>query len=151
MTRSHFPGQTGLAEVTVIRRLAVDRIAQLQRVDHRGRTVVELPDEILGGLPVARAERVHAHRHRLRATDRIRHLHFRALRETVLHDLTRHVAAEVRAAAIDLRRILAAERATTVTAHAAVRVDDDLAARDAAVGRRTTLAAQAAGVDPHPP
>src|SRR5207244_4341221 len=41
--------------------------------------------------------------------------------------------------AIDLRGILAAERAAAVAAHAAVAVDDDLAAGHAAVGRRTAF------------
>src|SRR3954469_21779108 len=118
--------------MTVVRGLAVDRIAKLQRLDHGGRAVIELPHEILGGFPVACSERVDANRHRLRATDRIGHLYLGAFGEAVLDDLSRHITTEVRAAALDFRRILAAERAAAMTAHTAVRVDDDLAAGHAA-------------------
>src|SRR6059058_2003888 len=118
----------------VVRRLPVDRTAQLQALDHRGRAIVERPDELLGRTRVACAERVHAHRHRLRAPDRVRHLNLGTLRIALLHDLSRDEAAEVRAAAIHLRGILSAERTAAVAAHAAVAVDDDLSAGDAAVG-----------------
>src|SRR5207237_6354256 len=54
-------------------------------------------------------------------------LHFRGVRQTggddVLGDVARHVAG----GAIDLGRVLAAERSTAVRAAAAVAVDDDLA------------------------
>ena len=51
-------------------------------------------------------------------------------------DVLRHVARHVRARAIDLRRVLAAEAAATVPRHAAVGVDDDLAPREARVAHR---------------
>ena len=54
-------------------------------------------------------------------------------RDDVLRDPARGVARR----AIDLRRILAAERAAAVTAHAAVRVDDDLAAGEPRVALRS--------------
>ena len=51
-------------------------------------------------------------------------------------DVLGDVAHRVRGRAVDLRRVLAAERAAAVAGHAAVGVDDDLAAGEAAVGVR---------------
>ena len=48
-----------------------------------------------------------------------------------------HVPHRVRGRAVDLGRVLAAERAAAVAGHAAVGVDDDLAAGEPAVGVRT--------------
>src|SRR4029450_7777246 len=59
----------------------------------------------------------------------------RTLGESRLHDPARDIPAVVGAAAIDLRRILATECAATMPAGAAVRVDDNLPAGDAAVSR----------------
>ena len=58
------------------------------------------------------------------------------LREPGGDDVLRDVARVVAGRAIDLRRVLAAEGAAAVTAHAAVGVDDDLAAGEAAVAVR---------------
>ena len=52
--------------------------------------------------------------------------------DDVLRDVARHVAGR----AVDLRRVLARERAAAVAAVAAVGVDDDLAAREAGVALR---------------
>src|SRR5262245_22668588 len=136
---SDLPGKSGLSEVPVVRRLFVDRRAQREPLDHRRRTVVEGANEIRGRLPIARSKRVDAHRNRLCTTDGVRDLTLGALRKSVLPRLSSNEAAEVRAATIDFRRILAAERAAAVAAHTAVRVDDDLATGDAAVGRRTAF------------
>src|SRR6202034_4765294 len=51
----------------------------------------------------------------------------------VFGDVTRHVAG----GAVDLRRIFAGKCPATVTAVAAVGVDDDLAAREAGIAHRT--------------
>ena len=51
-------------------------------------------------------------------------------------DVLRDPARGVRGRPVDLRRILAAERAAAVTGHAAVRVDDDLAAGEPRVAHR---------------
>ena len=64
-------------------------------------------------------------------------------------DVLRHVAHRVGGRAVDLRRVLAAERAATVTGHAAVGVDDDLATGEAAVGVRTAELERAGRVDEH--
>ena len=84
----------------------------------------------------ARALGVDHHRDRIGHADRVRELHERALgearRDDVLGDVARHVARR----AIDLRRILARERAAAVRRRAAVGVDDDLAAGDAGVAVR---------------
>ena len=64
-------------------------------------------------------------------------------RHQVLGDVARHVAGR----AIDLRRILAAERAAAVTAHAAVGIHDDLAARQSRIAVRTADHKPAGRVD----
>ena len=56
------------------------------------------------------------------------------------------VAHRVRGRAVDLRRVLARERPATVARHAAVGVDDDLAAGETAVGVRTAELERAGGV-----
>src|SRR5690348_14070809 len=128
-----FPAQSGATKVTVVGRLLVHRLTQLQLLDHRRRSEIEFLDEVLGSLPVTGPEGVHAHRDRLRAADGIGNLHLGTIREPLFHHLARNVPPEVRAAPIDLARILSAECAPAVTAHTAVAVDDDLPARDAAV------------------
>ena len=64
-------------------------------------------------------------------------------RDDVLGDVARHVAGR----AVDLRRILARERAAAVRRRAAVGVDDDLAAGDAGVAVRTADDEAAGRVD----
>ena len=59
------------------------------------------------------------------------------------------VAHRVRGRAVDLGRVLAAERAATVTGHAAVGVDDDLAAGEPAVGVRAAELERAGRVAEH--
>src|SRR4051812_33361994 len=70
-------------------------------------------------------------------TDRVGELNLGPGGKTSSHDVLGHITAHVSSAAIDLRRILTAERATTVTAHAAVGIDDDLAAGQAGIALRT--------------
>ena len=74
----------------------------------------------------------------MRDADRVRDLHLAALRDAGGHDVLGHVTRRVGGRAVHLRGVLAAERAATVTGHAAVGVDDDLAAGEPAVGVRTT-------------
>ena len=85
---------------------------------------------------LAGAERVHVHADRLRDADGVRDLHLAARGEPGGDDVLRDVARVVAGRAIDLRRVLAAEGAAAVTAHAAVGVDDDLAAGEARVAVR---------------
>ena len=85
---------------------------------------------------LGRAERLDHHRDRVRDADRVRDLHLAALGDAGGHDVLRHVAHRVRGRAVDLGGVLAAERAAAVAGHAAVGVDDDLAAGEPAVGVR---------------
>merc|ERR1719235_1241177 len=66
-------------------------------------------------------------RKRLRDADRVRQLHECAFAEAALHHGLRHLPADVRRRAIDLRRVLPGEGAATVRTPASVRIDDDLA------------------------
>src|SRR5688572_16669719 len=111
-----FPRQTRAAEVTVVRRLAIDRPKQIELLDDRARAEGEVVHhELRRGPFVAGAERINLHRDRLGHADGVADLDLGLLREARRHDLLGDVAAEVGAAAIDLRGVLAAERAATVT------------------------------------
>ncbi len=92
-------------------------------------------DDLVVG-DAAGAGRVDEHGDGIGDADRVRELHERLLgkagRDDVLGDVARHVAR----GAIDLRGILAGERAAAVRRGAAVGVDDDLAAGDAGVAVR---------------
>ena len=85
---------------------------------------------------LARAEGIHQHADRLSHADRIRKLHFAAVRQARRHDVLRDVARHVRRRAVHLRRVLAAERAAAMPAHAAIGVDDDLASGQPGVAHR---------------
>ena len=96
---------------------------------------------------LARAVRVDQHRDRLGDADGVGELHGAAIgqigRDDVLRDVARHVARR----AVDLRRILARERAAAVRGRAAVGVDDDLAAGEAGVAVRAADHEAAGRVD----
>ena len=77
------------------------------------------------------------HADRLGHADGVGQLHFAPLGQAGRDDVLGHVPRHVSRAAIDLRRVLAAERAAAVPAPAAVGIDDDLAAGQAAVAMRT--------------
>ncbi len=94
----------------------------------------DLGQAVLGDL--AGAERVHQQRHRLGNADRVRDLHLAATGQTRSDDVLGDVARVVAGRAIDLRRVLAREGAAAVPAHAAVRIDDDLAPGQAGVAHR---------------
>src|SRR5207237_3409168 len=137
-----FPRELRLraAEVAIRRGLLENRTTQLERFDDAARRHLEVLaneiDELLL-LDLAGTERVDVNRHRIRNADRVRELHFdfisESRRDDVLHDVTRHVARR----AIDLCGIFARERAAAMTAAAAVRVDDDLAAGQAGITLRS--------------
>ena len=90
---------------------------------------------------------VHHDRHRIGDADGVGELHQRAIGEAGGDDVLRDVARHVAGRAIDLRRILARERAAAVRRGAAVGVDDDLAAGDAGVAVRTADDEAAGRVD----
>ena len=69
--------------------------------------------------------------------NRISQLHFDARCQPGSHDILRDVARHVAGRAIHLRRIFARERAAAVTAHAAVGIDDDLAAGETGIAVRS--------------
>src|SRR5690349_14700947 len=72
----------------------------------------------------------------MRDADGVRHLDLAAICEARSGDVLCHVARRVRSRAVDLRRILAGERAAAVRSRAAVGVDDDLATGQAGVAHR---------------
>ena len=96
-----------------------------------------------------RAERLDHDRHRVRDADRVRDLRLAPLGEAGGDDGLRDLAHRVRGRAVDLGRVLAGERAATVAGHAAVGVDDDLAAGEAAVGVRAAELELAGRVHEH--
>ena len=98
---------------------------------------------------LGRAEGLDHHRDRVRDADGVRDLHLAAARDAGGDHVLGHVAHRVRGRAVDLGRVLAAERAAAVAGHAAVGVDDDLAAGEAAVGVRPTELERAGRVDQH--
>ena len=95
----------------------------------------------------ARAECVDADGDGVGIADGVGELDFAALGQAGGDDVFRDITAHVRGAAIDLARILAAERAAAVAAHAAVGIDDNLAAGQATVALRSTDDEAAGRVD----
>src|SRR5271170_3632612 len=85
----------------------------------------------------ARIEGVDQDRDGLSDADRVGDLNFAALREPgrddVLGDIARHVASR----AVDLGGVLAGKGAAAVAAIAAIAVNDDLAAGEAAIAMRS--------------
>ena len=83
----------------------------------------------------------------MRDADRVRDLDLAPVGEAGGDDVLGDVARGVRGGAVHLRRVLAGERAATVASHAAVGVDDDLAAGQAAVAHRAADLELAGRVD----
>ena len=136
-----FPGELRLvaAEVAAGGRLAVDRPAEVEVFDDaRRREREDFADELADPcvFDLARAFGVDVHAHGLGDADGVGELHFAALGQAGGDDVLGDVAGHVGGAAIDLGRVLAAEGAAAVPAPAAVGVDDDLAAGQAAVAVR---------------
>src|SRR5437667_2921439 len=146
------PGELVLvaAEVPVGRRLLVDGPAQVQVLDDAlGGEGEDLPDGVgqTGLLDLARAHGVHHDRYRIRDADGVGHLQLEAVGQPRRHHVLGDVPRHVRRRAVHLRRVLARERATAVAAHAAVGVDDDLAAREPAIALGPPHHEAAGGVD----
>ena len=142
--------EVGPAEVAVRRGLLVDRAAQVEVVDDRRRTQIEVRADEFGDLLFrdhAGAERLDEHADRMRDADRVRDLHFAAFGEPGRDDVLRDVARRVRRRAVDLGRVLAGERAAAVARHPAVRVGDDLAAGQTGVALRAADDEAAGRVD----
>ena len=123
----------------VRRRLLVDRTAQVEVVNDRGRTQIE---DVRHGfrdaffVDLGRAERFDEHAHRARDADRVGDLHFAAIGQAGRHDVLRDPSRRVRRRTVDLGGIFSGERAAAVTRHPAVRVGDDLAPGQAGVALR---------------
>ena len=106
-----------------------DRRPQFQLVDDRLRSKIEHVLQSTRQLLVGQfpgPEGVDKNRHRPGNADRVGELNLAARGHPGVHEVARRPAGSVCRRPIDLGRILPAERATTVPAHAAVRVDDDL-------------------------
>ena len=93
------------------------------------------------------AEGLDHHRDRLGHADGVGHLHLAAGGQAGGHHVLGDVAPHVGGRAVDLGGVLAAEGAAAVAAHAAVGVDDDLAAGDAGVAHGAADDEAAGGVD----
>src|SRR6266508_3849189 len=108
----------------------VDRPAQVEVTDDRGRAQVEHlaygVHDLLGGDGLG-AEGFDEQRHRMGDADRISDLHLAALGRPGGDEVLRHPAGRIRGRTVDLGGVLARERAATVAGCAAVGVDDDLA------------------------
>ena len=72
----------------------------------------------------------------MRDADRVGDVDLAAVGEPGRDEVLRHVAGRIRRRAVDLRRVLARERAAAVPCCAAVRVDDDLPAGEPGVAHR---------------
>src|SRR5213083_2663824 len=118
----------------VIRGLAVDGLKQIESLDDCARPEVERAHQRFCRPGVACAKGVYSHGDRLWPANRIANLHLGALRDLFFDDLSCDEAAEVCAGPVHFGRIFSAERAAAVPPHSAVRVDDDLASGDAAIG-----------------
>src|SRR5947207_15886700 len=148
------PGEVAVvpAEMTVRRRLGIDRTTEIEVAKDGGRTEVEvLAHELLDPAhgDRRRSERLDEHRHRMGDADRVGDLDLAALGEPGRDDVLRDVAGRVGGRAVDLRRVLARERTAAVRGSAGVRVDDDLPAGEPGVTHRSADH-ELAGAIPHP-
>src|SRR6266850_4466879 len=133
------PRQIRPTEVAVRRGLTKDGTTQTEALDDRARPEVEVlvderADRLVGDL--SRAERLDIERDRLRAADDVRELQLEAIGEPRLDDVLRDVARGVGRGAVDLRRVLSAERAAAMPRVPPIRVDDDLASGESGVAHR---------------
>ena len=133
-----FPGEVRIvaAEVAVRGGLGVDRALEVQGVDDGARAQVEdLGDRGAdpGRIHGLGAEGFHVGADRTGLADGVGDLDFGALCQAGGHHVLGHPAHGVGRGAVHLGRILAGERAAAVAGHAAVGVDDDLAAGQAGV------------------
>lgn len=121
---------------------------QLQLFDDAERCEVEFRLDPRGDfIRVTRAERLYTNRNRFGDTDCITDADLAAFGEAGRDDVLGGPTRSVRRGTIDLRRILAAKSTTSMTGCAAVRINDDLATREARVGCGTTFYERTAGID----
>ena len=86
----------------------------------------------------------------MRGADRVGDLQLAPVGEARGHDVLRDVPRHVGSGPVDLRRVLARERAAAVRRHPAVGVDDDLAPGEAGIGLRPADLEAARRVDEYP-
>ena len=118
---------------------AVHRVQQVEHARDRIRAQVEVLTHQLDDLAIADlagAEGVDRYRRRQCHADGVGHLNFTTLGQAGSDDILGDIAPGVGRAAIYFGWILAGEGATAMARHAAVGVDDDLAAGQAAVAHR---------------
>ncbi|CAI8949995.1 NAD-specific glutamate dehydrogenase [Pseudomonas sp. IT-P12] len=138
---AHRLGRRGAAEVAVCRGVLVHRV---QQVEHGGDCVGtqvehfanQLDDFVIADF--AGAEGVQRDRSRLRNTDRVGNLNLATLGQAGRHNVLGDIPTGVGGRTVNLGWIFTGECAATVTGHAAVAVDDDLAAGQATVAHRAT-------------
>ena len=142
---SAFPGEKtvfgGAAKVAERSGREVDRAQEIKGFDDAGRFELESAADTALNFGLGDgvgAERVHEDRNGLGNADGIGQLDFTTTGKTGGHDVFGHIARHVAGGTIDFGGILAGERATTMTAHATVGVDDDFTAGQTTVTLRTT-------------
>src|SRR5256886_11489345 len=123
-------------EVAVGGRRSINGIAQIQRLDDPAGGQIEdfaycRLECVLRHGP--RPERIDHDGDGLGDADRVSNLGLAPLRESRGHNVLGHPTHGVRRGAIDLRGILAAERAATMPRHTTVAVDDNLATRESGI------------------
>src|SRR6185503_1413827 len=126
-----FPGKAFFVatEMSVSRCGFVDRPAQVQVLDNSSRGKFEVVAYQLRQRSFADASGtggVDQHGNRIGDADGIRKLDQTTIGKSGGDDIFRNIAGHVSSGAIDLRRILSGESATTVGGVTAIRVDDDL-------------------------
>ena len=119
--------------------LRIDRTQQVEITNDRRRTQIEHLEN--GGLDVrvslnARAEGLNEDTHRMRLTNGVSDLNFTATSQACSNNILGYPTHRVGRRAVNLGRILTREGATAMTCHAAVGVDDDLAAGQTGVTHR---------------
>ncbi|CAI9000640.1 NAD-specific glutamate dehydrogenase [Pseudomonas sp. IT-P291] len=136
---THGLGCRGATEVAVRSGFLIHRVQQVEHGGDRVWTQVEhfadqFDDLVIADL--AGAEGVQRDRSRLGNADGVGHLNFATLGQAGGNNVLGHVTTGVGCRTVNLRWIFTGERATAVTGHAAVAVDDDLATGQAAVTHR---------------
>src|SRR5215510_8964566 len=131
-------------------RLAVDRAAEIKGFDNPSRRQLKVcTNQIRNDRRVylCGAERIHQNAHWLGDSDRVSELNFASLRKSRRYNVLCNMACHVGSGTINLCRILAAECTTTVTAHAAVGIDDNLSPSQAGVSHRPSNDETPCGID----
>ena len=138
------------AEVAVLGRLQVDGLVEVELAHNDTRPQVKVIEDDLDELVrrlVRGAVRVDVDGQRLGDADGVRQLHQGAAGQLGGNQRLGDPAAKIGGRAVDLGEVLAREGTATVGTPAAVRVDDDLAARQAGVALGAADDEEARGLD----